>query len=81
MPTRDAVPPACYAEYRSTGPGANPEARVPWSHQLTAAQAARYKPRVLPAGRDRWDPVAAAAKPPWLTPYRELDNLYRIPVQ
>ncbi|NML63711.1 pectin esterase [Hymenobacter sp. RP-2-7] len=31
-----------YAEYASTGPGAAPAARVPWSHQLTAAEAARY---------------------------------------
>ena len=28
-----------YAEFNSTGPGANPSARVPWSSQLTAAQA------------------------------------------
>jgi len=31
-----------YAEYNSTGPGANPSARVPWSHQLTSTQAAQY---------------------------------------
>lgn len=29
-----------YGEFNSTGPGANPSARVPWSKQLTAAQAA-----------------------------------------
>ncbi len=28
-----------YAEFNSTGPGANPQARVPWSRQLTAGQA------------------------------------------
>jgi len=31
-----------YAEYHSTGPGANPDKRVAWSHQLTDAQRAEY---------------------------------------
>jgi pectinesterase len=31
-----------YAEYNSTGAGANPQARVSWSHQLTASQAAQF---------------------------------------
>jgi pectinesterase len=30
---------ARYAEYRSAGPGASPEARAPWSRQLTEAEA------------------------------------------
>jgi pectinesterase len=33
---------AYYAEYRSTGPGANPAARVPWAHQLTTQEAKQY---------------------------------------
>ncbi len=33
---------ARFAEYHSTGPGANAKARVKWSHQLTKAQAAKY---------------------------------------
>ncbi|HEX5554956.1 MAG TPA: pectinesterase family protein [Chitinophagaceae bacterium] len=33
---------ARYAEYESYGPGADPAARVSWSHQLTARQAAGY---------------------------------------
>jgi len=33
---------AYFAEYNSTGAGANPSARVSWSHQLTAAQAQQY---------------------------------------
>ena len=43
-----------YAEYGSTGPGAAPDARAPWSHRLPTAQAARYtrtevlKPFALP---------------------------------
>ncbi|MCC8173524.1 MAG: pectinesterase family protein [Odoribacter sp.] len=31
-----------YAEYNSRGAGANPEARVAWSHQLTAEEAVAY---------------------------------------
>ncbi len=49
---RDPAPLAYYAEYRSTGPGANPAARVPWSHQLTAREAAQYQPRIFLAGKD-----------------------------
>lgn len=31
-----------YAEYKSYGPGANPDKRVKWSHQLTDEEAAKY---------------------------------------
>ena len=58
------TPQAYYAEFESKGPGANPAARVPWSHQLTAREAAQYRPRVFLAGKDHWNPVAAAAKLP-----------------
>lgn len=33
---------AYYAEYKSIGPGANPEQRLSWTHQLTDAEAADY---------------------------------------
>jgi pectinesterase len=33
---------ARYAEYNSTGPGANPSARVAWSKQLTAQEVKKY---------------------------------------
>ena len=33
---------AFYAEYGNTGPGADTKNRVPWSHQLTQEEAARY---------------------------------------
>ncbi len=33
---------AWFGEYRSKGPGANPKARVAWSRQLTAAEAAEF---------------------------------------
>jgi|HubBroStandDraft_1064217.scaffolds.fasta_scaffold39611_3 pectinesterase len=61
---RDAVPMAYYAEFDSTGPGANPAARVAWSHQLTAKEAAKYMPKAFLAGRDHWDPAAAAGNLP-----------------
>jgi pectinesterase len=57
-------PQAYYAEFHSTGPGANPAARASWSHQLTAKQAAQYKPRAFLAGIDHWNPEAEAAKLP-----------------
>jgi pectinesterase len=60
----EETPQAYYAEFNSKGPGANPRARVAWSHQLTAREAAQYSPRKFLAGRDHWDPVAAAAKLP-----------------
>ncbi len=55
---------AYYAEFHDSGPGADPAARVPWSHQLTAAQAKQYRPRVFLAGTDHWDPIAEAARLP-----------------
>ena len=59
-----ATPLAYYAEYRDSGPGANAAARVSWSHQLTARQAAQYRPRMFLTGADHWDPVAEAEKLP-----------------
>jgi pectinesterase len=55
---------AFFAEFHSTGPGANPSARVLWSHQLTTAQARKFYPRVFLAGSDHWNPIAAAGKLP-----------------
>ena len=55
---------AYYAEFGSTGPGASPPTRVPWSHQLTAVEANQYLPRTFLAGPDHWDPIAEAAKLP-----------------
>jgi pectinesterase len=71
---------AFFAESNSTGPGAVTSAvnsavnsassstRVPWSHQLTSAQAAQFRPaRFLagpPSGSAHWNPIAAAAKLP-----------------
>jgi pectinesterase len=55
---------AFYAEYQSTGPGATPATRAPWSHQLTAAEALPFQPRNFLKGPDHWNPIADAAKLP-----------------
>ncbi|HUI06116.1 MAG TPA: pectinesterase family protein [Verrucomicrobiae bacterium] len=57
-----------YAEFNSTGPGANPSARVPWSRQLTAAEAMTLVPENVLNGPDGWNPApnrkaAASATP------------------
>jgi pectinesterase len=48
---------AFYAEFASTGPGAAPASRVPWSHQLTPAEAAACTPHAVLGGPDRWNPA------------------------
>ena len=55
---------AYYAEWGSTGAGANPPARVPWSHQLTATQVKQFLPAKFLRGRDHWNPEAEAEKLP-----------------
>jgi pectinesterase len=50
---------AYYAEYRSTGPGANPKGRVAWSHQLTAKEAKQYTLKHIFSGKEAWDPAHA----------------------
>jgi pectinesterase len=47
---------ARYSEYKSTGPGAKPESRAPWSKQLTDAEAAAYTVQNILAGPDGWTP-------------------------
>lgn len=49
--------PARYAEYRSTGPGANPDKRAAWSKQLTKAEAEAITVEKVLAGKDGWDPT------------------------
>jgi pectinesterase len=65
--SRDTTPTAYYAEFHNTGPGANTSQRVPWSHQLTAKEAAAFEPETFLRGTEseaRWDPIAEAAKLP-----------------
>lgn len=44
---------ARFSEYESYGPGADPSARVPWSHQLTTKQVKKYTMKNVLAG---WTP-------------------------
>src|SRR5215471_6774631 len=46
------LPTATYAEFNSTGPGANPKAREPLSKQLTAAEAKKYETKTFLVGSD-----------------------------
>ncbi len=59
---------AYYAELHSTGPGASTSTRVPWSHQLTPAEAKQYAPATFlsgpTSGPDHWNPIAEAARLP-----------------
>jgi pectinesterase len=48
---------AYYAEYQSTGPGANPSARAKWAHQLTAKEAKRYTLATIFGGTAPWLPA------------------------
>jgi len=53
----DAEKTTFYAEFGSTGPGANDAARVKWARPLTAAGAAVLTPQKVLAGADGWDPL------------------------
>jgi pectinesterase len=47
---------ARYAEFHSTGPGANPQARVLWSRQLTANEGKAITRKAVLGGPDGWNP-------------------------
>ncbi len=47
---------ARYSEYMSTGPGADPGARVKWSRQLTATEVKGYTLKAIFAGNGGWIP-------------------------
>jgi pectinesterase len=47
---------ARYAEYRSTGPGSNPEARFKWTRQLTGEEAKAFTMKNILRGSDGWQP-------------------------
>jgi len=53
-----------YAEYQSRGPGARAADRVAWSHQLTAAEAKQFEPKIFLAGSDQWNAETEAQKLP-----------------
>jgi pectinesterase len=47
---------ARYSEYKSTGPGANPQARVAWSRQLSDEEASAMTVSNLVRRYDNWNP-------------------------
>jgi pectinesterase len=49
---------ARYAEFNSTGPGANPKARADWTKQLTEVEASAITPVKVLGGPDGWNPKA-----------------------
>lgn len=52
----DAEKTAFYAEHKSKGPGASVKTRVTWSKQLSAREVKKYKPAIILAGDDNWNP-------------------------
>lgn len=48
---------ARYAEYRSSGPGADPQSRVAWSRQLSRKEVKRYTVERVFARHDGWSPA------------------------
>jgi len=52
-----------YAEFKSTGPGAEKEARALWSRQLSVSEATRVRVERVLGGVDRWNPKARAIAP------------------
>jgi pectinesterase len=46
---------AFFAEYKSTGPGANDSGRVTWSHQLTSTEIKTYTIKNILSGKDNWN--------------------------
>ena len=45
---------ACYAEFQSTGEGANTAQRVAWSRQLSKKEAREYTLSNILGGEDKW---------------------------
>ncbi len=48
---------ARFSEYKSTGPGANPSARVAWSSQLSESEIRPFATKIFLKGVDGWDPL------------------------
>jgi pectinesterase len=48
---------ARYSEYQNYGPGASISGRVPWSRQLTQAEAEKITIQNVLGGRDNWEPA------------------------
>ena len=62
LPEREKT--AYLAEYNSSGPGANDNARVKWSRRLTADDARQFSVEAFLKGKDGWNPRKSNDK--WL---------------
>ena len=51
-----------YAEYESSGQGANPEKRVTWSQQLSEQEAESFTMEKVLGGEDNWNPLEIIQK-------------------
>jgi pectinesterase len=65
---------ARYAEFNSTGPGANPQSRVTWAHQLTENQAKAITVDKVLGGSDGWDPQSILGQFPAKNPVPAATN-------
>jgi polygalacturonase len=54
----DYLPTVSYAEYHSSGPGADDLLREPHSSQLSRQQAEKFEPQDFLRGSDGWNPIA-----------------------
>ena len=52
-----------YAEFDSSGPGANHVQRDPHTHFLTPDEAKQYEPTIFLRGSDNWDPTKLPTPP------------------
>jgi len=53
-----------YGEFENTGDGAKLDGRAPWVRKMTAAEAKSFQAKAFLSGKDKWDPIAVAAKMP-----------------
>jgi pectin methylesterase-like acyl-CoA thioesterase len=54
---KTSLPTSFYAEFNSSGPGANPAARDSHAVQLSQSQASQFRAKRFLAGEDGWDPT------------------------
>ncbi len=55
----DAEKTTYYAEFESSGPGAQPTQRAAWAKKMGSGEAARFTSAAVLAGPDGWDPAPA----------------------
>jgi polygalacturonase len=60
----DYLPTAFFAEYRSSGPGAESSRRESHAHALTPQQAEEFEPQAFLRGGDGWNPLAVLSAHP-----------------